>query len=155
MGATALLGLDTGLELNRLLDLCELASDVTGTPIPVNKPITGESLHHIWTSLHAAWRSRVTEAGRPEAWTPFAPHVIGRDGYKVDLGPMAGNNLIQMKLLELGLSVPDDDAVSRIRDLVKEEGRTRGGAVPISEFKRIVENVSREMSVDAVAVVEA
>ena len=26
---------------------------------PVNKPVVGQSLHHIWTSLHAEWRNRV------------------------------------------------------------------------------------------------
>lgn len=148
VGATVLLGLDTGLDLTRLLDLCQLLSDITGRPMPVNKAVTGMSLHHIWTSLHAAWRERVTAAGRPEAWTPFVPSVIGRDGYQVDLGPMAGKNLIRMKLFELGLKVPEE-VLSTIRDRVKEEGRVRRTAVPISEFRRIVDRVLRENGLEA------
>jgi isopropylmalate/homocitrate/citramalate synthase len=140
VGATILLGADTGLDLSRLLEMTQLASDVTGRPVPVNKAVTGMSLHHIWTSLHAAWRQRVGEAGRPEAWTPFVPSVIGRDGYQVDLGPMAGKNLIRMKLIELELDAPEE-ALALIRDRVKEEGRVRKAPVPVAEFRRIVDVV--------------
>ncbi|WP_281689757.1 LeuA family protein [Pseudonocardia thermophila] len=148
VGAEILLGLDTGLDLTRLLEMCRLASDVMGREVPVNKAVTGMSLHHIWTSLHAAWRDRVSKAGRPEAWTPFVPSVIGRDGYQVDLGPMAGKNLIRMKLLELELSVPEE-ALGLIRDRVKEEGRVRKAPVPMQEFRRIVEQVLKETGLAA------
>lgn len=140
VGATILLGADTGLDLSRLLEMTQLASDVMGRPVPVNKAVTGMSLHHIWTSLHAAWRQRVGDGGRPEAWTPFVPSVIGRSGYQVDLGPMAGKNLIRMKLIELELDAPEE-ALALIRDRVKDEGRVRKAPVPVQEFRRIVDEV--------------
>lgn len=124
VGIEALLGLKTSVDLSRLYSLTRIASDMTGVPVPLNKPITGENLHTLWTGLHANWRMKATAAGRPQAWSPFSPTVVGKPDYQIILGPMSGIRSVQHYMAARGIDLSDAEA-AEIRDSIKTEGFRR------------------------------
>jgi isopropylmalate/homocitrate/citramalate synthase len=138
VGAEALLGLSTGLDLSGLTRLCREVADITGIPLPHNKPVVGTWQSVGWSGLQVDWRHSAQAGGYPEAWFAIMPEVVGADPGRFELGPMVGGSLIKLKAAELGLEVPDA-LLSRLRDEVKQVSTERRKPISDDEFRGMVE----------------
>jgi isopropylmalate/homocitrate/citramalate synthase len=138
VGAEALLGLSTGLDLSQLTSLCRRVADITRIPLPHNKPVVGTWQSVGWTGLQVEWRRSAAAGGYPEAWFAVMPDVVGADAGRFELGPMVGGSLIKQKAEELGLEVADD-LLSPLRDKVKRLSTERHRPISDEEFRTMVE----------------
>lgn len=135
-----LLGVETGIKLERLYSACELVATIAKRDIPPNKPIVGEN-EFLYSSGMVAWMvEKLRQAGRPFTMMPFAPEVIGKQGYKTILSKGAGRALVDTWARELGFHLTDAQ-VGTVVERVKEESAYRKGEVPVLAFREIVDEV--------------
>jgi isopropylmalate/homocitrate/citramalate synthase len=100
MALEVLYGVDTGLQLDRLPDLCRLVEEISGLPNGYFKPIVGEGAfrYEQWSATKA-----FEEGGaRPYAF-PFEPEVVGRTPELV-IGKWSDSGAVIQKLADYGLT---------------------------------------------------
>jgi isopropylmalate/homocitrate/citramalate synthase len=135
-----LMGVDTGIDLSKLYYACKLIQDLSKIPMPPNKPIIGDNLYTYATGLSIDIFHKASAAGRSHALVPLKPSLIGRCGYNIALGKMAGKSAVRSKLNELGIEVTPDQLLL-ITDRVKQEGSLRKGSLSDDVFLGIVKQV--------------
>jgi isopropylmalate/homocitrate/citramalate synthase len=109
MALEALYGVDTGLRLDLLPEVCRLVEEISGLPNGYFKPIVGAGAfrYEQWSATAAF------EAGGARRYAfPFEPEVIGRTPELV-IGKWSDSGAVIQKLAEYGLAA-EPDAVSRI-----------------------------------------
>jgi isopropylmalate/homocitrate/citramalate synthase len=130
-----LYGYDTHYKLDKLPELGELVSRISGFGTAVNKPILGE-------------RNFTRESGigvdlvvkEPLAMFGTHPALTGRRG-EVVLGKKSGKASITYNLERMGITGTDDEAVGEMLRLVKDKGIEKRGLLTAEEFSEIVDSV--------------
>ncbi len=126
----ALYGIPTRLRLDRVRGLANLVQELSGTPLPPWKPVTGANLFTRESGAVAA------QFHDPPAIEPYASELVGAERGIV-LGKKSGLDSIRIKVAELGLDVPEDE-LPAILDAVKRAGVKKRGLVTDAELRRIV-----------------
>jgi len=129
-----LYGYETHYKLDKLPELGELVSRLSGLPIAVNKPILGS-------------RNFTRESGigvdlvikEPLAMFGTHPALTGRAG-DIVLGKKSGKASITYTLEQMGLTA-DDEAVAEMLKLVKDKSIAKRGLVTNEEFREIADKV--------------
>jgi isopropylmalate/homocitrate/citramalate synthase len=145
VGLELLLGVDTGLRLNQLYPTCQLVSEIAKTPIPRNKAIIGSNLFTYVAGLSVFMFEKARAAGRPFAYVPFLPEMVGKDGYDIVLGKLSGRTAVRLFLDEIGVELTDDQ-VARLTQIVKEEAIIRKSIISRQTFKQLVNRILEEDS---------
>jgi methanogen homocitrate synthase len=130
-----LYGYDTHYKLDKLPELGELVSRISGFETAVNKPILGD-------------RNFTRESGigvdlvvkEPLAMFGTHPSLTGRRG-EVVLGKKSGKASITYNLEKMGIAGTDDEAVGEMLKLVKDKGIEKRGLLTPEEFREIVDGV--------------
>jgi len=130
-----LYGYETQYKLDKLPELGELVSRISGFETAVNKPILGD-------------RNFTRESGigvdlvvkEPLAMFGTHPALTGRRG-EVVLGKKSGKASITYNLEKLGIEGTSDEAVSEMLRRVKDLGMEKRGLVSPAEFSDIAESV--------------
>jgi len=132
-----LLGVDTGIKLDRLYPVCRLVSDLTKIPIPMNKPVTGDNQFDFESGMVVDSIERLKDTDRPFAPFICLPEMIGRrKGYNIILGKMTGKTAVAKKLEELQLSATKEQ-IAEIVQAVKSEASIRKWSLPDDIFETI------------------
>jgi isopropylmalate/homocitrate/citramalate synthase len=130
-----LYGYDTQYQLEKLPELGELVSRISGFATAVNKPILGE-------------RNFTRESGigvdlvvkEPLAMFGTHPALTGRRG-EIVLGKKSGKASITWNLEQMGIEGTDDEAVAEMLKRVKDKGIEKRGLLTPEEFREIVDAV--------------
>jgi len=109
------------LDMTKLVSTCRLVADLTGIPIPVNKPVAGDNLFATEAGIHQDGLLK-----HPDTYLPYRPERIGADGIRLVLGRHSGRRAVAQRLEELGLR-PSDDQVALVLQRIKE--LPKGGSV--------------------------
>ena len=128
-----LLGTDNDYKLDKLMELCNLVEEISGVPLPANKPVAGT-------------RNYTRESGigvdlvikEPLAMFATDPRYFGRKG-DIVLGKKSGKASVEYFLDQLNIQV-SDAAVAEILDQVKSMGAEKRRLLTLDEFKTIVES---------------
>jgi isopropylmalate/homocitrate/citramalate synthase len=126
----ALYGIPTRLRLEHVRALADLVQELSGTPLPPWKPVTGANL---FTRESGAVASQFHD---PPAIEPYSSELVGAERGIV-LGKKSGLDSIRIKAAELGLEVADEQ-VPALLEAVKRAGTKKRGLVTDAEFRRIV-----------------
>lgn len=102
------------LDMTKLTSVCRLVSELTGIPIPVNKPVGGENLFATEAGIHQDGLLK-----NPDTYLPYRPERIGADGIRLILGRHSGRSAVARRLEELGVQASAED-VSRVLDQIKQ-----------------------------------
>lgn len=132
MALEALYGVDTGLRLDLLPEVCRLVETVSGLPNGYFKPIVGEGAfrYEQWSATAAF------EAGGERRFAfPFAPEVIGRTPELV-IGKWSDSGAVVQKLADYGLSA-DPAGVGRILLRSQRFGAAQHRPLTDGEFLQI------------------
>jgi isopropylmalate/homocitrate/citramalate synthase len=129
----ALYGIPTRLRLDRVRALAGLVQELSGTPLPAWKPVTGANLFTRESGAVAA------QFHDPPAIEPYASELVGAERGIV-LGKKSGLDSIRIKVAELGLDAPESDFPA-ILEAVKRAGARKGGLVTDAELRRIVNRI--------------
>jgi 2-isopropylmalate synthase len=138
LGLELLLGLDTGVKLERLYPVSNLVAELTKTPNALNKPVVGDNEFTTESGQVAFLIERLTQAKIP--YGAYMPELIGRKGSEIVLGKMSGSEVITKKLEKLGLSGTKEQ-VSEMLDRVKREASLRKWSISDDVFDGIARSV--------------
>ena len=134
LGIELLLGMKTGLHLDKLYSVSQLVAELTKIPIPRNKAITGDNEFTCESGMVAYCIDKFAKSNMPSQ--AYNPNLIGRDGYNIILGKMSGAYSVAMKLNEAGIEATKDQ-VADITELVKTESSMRKWSLTESDLKTI------------------
>ncbi len=140
-----LLGVDTGIDLEKLHYTAELVQELTKFRVAPNKPIVGSNMFSTGSGWVVWMREKAKEAGKMTGVLPFMPELIGAPQGRYVLGKGAGKGLVEMKLREMGISTSDEQ-LTTITERIKEESMIRKGEVPDGEVAKIAKGVKGEKS---------
>jgi 2-isopropylmalate synthase len=129
MALEVLYGVDTGVRLDLLPEVCRLVEQLSGIPNGYFKPVAGAGAfrYEQWSATAA-----LTAGGaRPYAF-PFEPEVVGRSPELV-IGKWSDSGAVVQKLAEFGLSATPEQ-VDRILLRSQREGLARHRPLSDAEF---------------------
>jgi 2-isopropylmalate synthase len=103
----------TRLDLTKLVPTCRLVAELTGVPLPVNKPVAGRTVFATEAGIHQDGLLK-----NPETYLPYLPERVGADGIELVLGRHSGRQAVAHHLNRAGLS-PSDAQVLAVLDGIK------------------------------------
>lgn len=137
-----LLGIDTGLNLEKLKQVAETFQEVSGIQMPGHKPVIGKNAFAYEAGIAAMFSYRLFKEGYPLGVMPYHPHLVGNE-FWIALGKKSGKYSVLWHLEKMRLSATDKD-VRRIVDRVKTLSIRERRMLSKDEFKRIYDEVTRE-----------
>ena len=133
-----LYGVDIGLKLDRLYDLCREVGRIARFDYPVNQPVVGDLLYTIESGMPASWWMNIRDE-HPLALYGILPKTVGRPDVDIALGKSSGTASIQFWLEKLDIADRDNLDLPRILEKVKETAVLKKGLLNDDDFMRIVE----------------
>ncbi len=131
-----LLNVRTGVNTKLLYETSLLVSEITGIPIPPNKPIVGANAFSHESGIHVHG-----VISNPFTYEPIKPEMVGQRR-RIVLGKHSGRHGVEYALKTLGYPT-DPDIVLRVLDEVKRLG-DQGIRVDEDKLREIVEKVLKE-----------
>jgi 2-isopropylmalate synthase len=136
----------TRIETTQIVAASKLVSGVTGFPVQPNKAIVGANAFSHESGIH---QDGVLK--HRETYEIMRAEDVGWGANKLVLGKLSGRNAFKSRLLELGIELPDDDAVNtafaRFKELADKKGEvfdedlhalvSEEGIVPAHEYYRL------------------
>jgi isopropylmalate/homocitrate/citramalate synthase len=132
-----LYGVMTGIEIERLTDLSTLLADITGIPLPEQKPIVGTQAFAHKLDIHVQMAVR-----EPLTFQAFVPELVG-NRQRILLGRLSGPHAARAKLAELGYSEPDEATVKAVLAFAEEWTLTKHLLLPDDEVVRFLQERDR------------
>ncbi|HEU5089642.1 MAG TPA: hypothetical protein VFT99_19440 [Roseiflexaceae bacterium] len=132
MALEVLYGVDTGLRLDMLPEVCRLVEEISGLPNGYFKPIVGQGAfrYEQWGATAA-----LTAGGARQYAFPFEPEVIGRSAQLV-IGKWSDVGAVIQKLAEYGMHATPDQ-LERILLRCQRAGVARHRPLEDQEFLQI------------------
>jgi isopropylmalate/homocitrate/citramalate synthase len=109
-------------DLSKLSKYCEVASEATGIPIPINYPVFGRDAFRTATGVHAAAVIKAFRKG--DEWLADAVYsgvpakLFGREQL-IEIGPMSGKSNVIFWLERKGIE-PTEERVERVFNHAKQ-----------------------------------
>ena len=113
------LDLDTNIITEQLYPTSRLVSQVTGIPIPINKPIVGDNAF-----AHEAGIHQDGVLKHKQTYEIMTPESVGISGNRLVLGKHSGRHAFDERLKHLGFNLDKDDmnrAFVRFKDLADKK----------------------------------
>ncbi|MBS7609259.1 hypothetical protein KEJ19_01645 [Candidatus Bathyarchaeota archaeon] len=131
-----LLGVDTGIRLEKLHEVSKLVEKLSGIKVPPGKSIVGENIFTFESGLVVYMWKACKDAGFELGALPFMPHIVGREPTRFIIGKKSGATSIALKLREMGIRL-DDEKLEELVALVKEESIRRKSTIKDEELKEM------------------
>jgi isopropylmalate/homocitrate/citramalate synthase len=130
-----LYGLKTGVRLDKLPELCELVSKLTGHVMPGNQPVAGRAMFQLESGIPASWWLKVRDSHPTEVF-PILPSLLGFGEPEIVLGKGSGVDSIAYWLDKIGLQASPDQ-IQEIMVLVKDKAMAKNALVTEDEFREL------------------
>ncbi len=135
----AMYGIDVGMKYDKLYDLTQLATSLTGHVLAPNKAIVGEDLFTIESGIPAAWTRRCQGDLITEVF-PLHWDLMGHPGPNIVLGKGSGAPSVEIWLEEMGQEASPAQ-VEALTVMVKEKSLEKKGLVTKDEFRAMTDEV--------------
>jgi len=132
-------GYDVGMKYEKLHDLAELATSLTGHVLAPNKAIVGKELFSIESGIPAAWTRRCTGPLITEVF-PLHWELMGHPGPKIVLGKGSGAQSVAIWLEDRGMEATPEQ-IDALTFLVKERSLEKKGLLTEEEFRELAAKV--------------
>jgi methanogen homocitrate synthase len=126
-------GIDTGIDMKGLKNLCERVSQLSGVPISKNHPWVGENVFRHESGIHVSAIMK-----NPFTYECVPPGMVGAER-KFTLGKHSGKQSVKMELAKLG-ETTEPGQIDHILAEVKKTAQL-GKKIGEKEFKAIVNKV--------------
>lgn len=135
-----LMGIKTGVKLDKLYETAELVSKISKVPIHASKPIIGSRLFDIESGVITHYTTIMQDKGIKPVPVPFLPHVVGQKDMEYVIGKGSGRVTIEYYLKKNGY-VADEKQMALILEKVKEEAYITKSLISEQQFVKIVEKI--------------
>jgi len=133
-----LLGVNTGVKLDKLYPLAQMVADMTKIPIARNKPVIGDNAFTFESGMVVYVVERLAASERP--FQTYLPEVIGRKGWDVVIGKGTGAGVVAKKVAKFGLTATKEQ-VAEITKRVKNEASLRKWSISDDVLEAIAKDV--------------
>ena len=137
-----LAGVNTGVNLEKIMEVSVLLENITNVTIPRNKPIVGRGLFDSESGIAVDIMRKLEATGFkvPEVTGAFSASMVGQDEGKPVLGKNSGKATIAYFLEKLDMQASKDQ-IGEITEIVKAEGRIQRRLLSEGQFRGICEKV--------------
>jgi len=133
-----MLGIKTGVALDKLKRLSRVVEERSGFRMPPNKPIVGDNAFARESGISVAGWAKYNLGSEP-----LLPEVVGNQ-HRVLVGKKSGRHAIEYKLKELGISASlSEDQLRELLGEVKRFAELNKRALTDKEFTSLVAKVTR------------
>ena len=134
----------TGLDLSKIMSLCETTSIISKMPLHENKAIVGNRPYQSESGIAMDIEYKLSNNGGvrvTNTMSAIQPSIIGRpNGVHFVLGKSSGKNSIRMFLSRYGIKASDEEVVEILERIVAEAFVTKG-LVSEAMFLKFVKEV--------------
>lgn len=135
-----MVGVETGVVLEKLMDVSVLVANLSRREVPIMKPVVGPGLFELETGIGVDLHRKMLKAGFSLPIQPYLPEVVGQNPVKLVLGKNSGAATIEFYLEKLGFKATPDQ-VKEILERVKREGRMQRALLTEGQFAKICKRV--------------
>ncbi|MBE0557846.1 MAG: 2-isopropylmalate synthase, partial [Proteobacteria bacterium] len=132
VGLHILLGMQTRYRFDKLIQLSELVSSLSGMKLANNKPVVGRG-----NFIRESGIGIDLVMSKPLAMFGTTPRLTGREA-EIVLGKKSGKASITYTLEKLGIKNVSDESVTEILKAVKEKGTEKKGLLSPEEIQEII-----------------
>ena len=135
-----LMGIKTGVKLEKIQAIAQLVSEISKVPIHPSKPIIGSRLFDIESGVITHYNSIMQAKGINPVPVPFLPSVVGREPMKYVIGKGSGKVTVEFFLEKNGRKATTDQ-MELILEKVKEEAYITKSLLSEKQFLAIADQV--------------
>jgi methanogen homocitrate synthase len=136
MDLQLMLGIETGIRLEKTYELCTMVSKIAKLPLQDNWPLVGGKVFDGESGVFVDLVVKLAEAGLAFPPEHDIAGLLGRER-RIVLGKMSGRNSIRMKMKQLGLPIRDEQQVADLLETVKNRSIEIHDAVSDEEFGKM------------------
>ena len=140
VGERALYEVDTGIDTTHITAISNTIEELSGVPVPANKPIVGANAFAHESGIHAAGVIENTDTFEPGVMTP---EMVGANRQLV-LGKHTGTHSVRQRLVDEGFD-PTDREVKEVTRRIKDYGAAKN-RVTIADLRRFAKDVGVKRS---------
>ncbi|MCL4156328.1 UNVERIFIED_CONTAM: hypothetical protein GTU68_054005 [Idotea baltica] len=100
-------------KLTEMTRVSQLVAELTGIPLPINKPVTGPNVFATEAGIHQDGLLK-----NPDTYLPYRPERVGQQKIHLVLGRHSGRSAVSHRLQELNLP-NDKHSVNYVLDAIK------------------------------------
>jgi len=131
--------IDIGIKYDKMYKLGKMVSEISGHPIPANRPVTGEHAFNVESGIIATWLINCGNEHVTELF-PYRPQLIGRDDPRVVMGKGSGIDSVKLWLERAQIQVDEDQAM-QVLAAVKQWGLRHKRLMTEDEFHVLAKQV--------------
>ena len=131
--------IDIGVKFDKMYDLAMMIHEITGHPIPGNRPIAGEHAFNVESGIIATWLINCGDEHLTEVF-PYRPELIGRDPPQVVMGKGSGIDSVKLWLERAQLQASEEKAMEVLM-AVKEWGLANKRLMTSEEFAALAKGI--------------
>ena len=135
MALLTMYGIDLGLNYDKFYKLAHLVKELSGHPIPMNRPVVGDALFQIESGIIASWFQNCG-ADNPTELFPYHWDVVGQAPAKIVMGKGSGIDSVKAALRALGIQCSDDEAL-QVLAAVKDFSLSHKRLLTAEEFATV------------------
>lgn len=132
-------GIDIGIDHSKMYKLGKMVSEISGHPLPGNRPITGEHAFNVESGIIATWLHNCGDEHLTEVF-PYRPSLIGRGEPKIVMGKGSGIDSVKIWLERLQIRANDEQAMEVLM-AVKQWGLAHKRLMTEDEFGTLARQV--------------
>ena len=131
--------IDIGVKFDKMYELAMMIHEITGHPIPGNRPIAGEHAFNVESGIIATWLINCGDEHLTEVF-PYRPELIGRDPPQVVMGKGSGIDSVKLWLERAQLQASEEKAMEVLM-AVKEWGLANKRLMTSEEFAALAKGI--------------
>jgi isopropylmalate/homocitrate/citramalate synthase len=135
-----LMGIKTGVKLEKIYEVARLVSEISKVPIHPAKPIIGGRLFDIESGVISHYTSLMQAKGIKPVPVPFMPSLVGREPMKYVIGKGSGRVSIEYFLEKNGMKATTEQ-IDEILEKIKEEAYLTKSLLSEQQFIGIAQQV--------------
>lgn len=137
MALEVLMGVKTGIKLDKLTYTAQLVQELAKVPCAQNKPIVGPAQYTVYAGLSVDVLDKITQKlGNTRGLYAWEPELVGREHLDILMGKMSGAGSVSRKLREWDMTATKDQ-VKAITKKIKDEAILRKWSLTDEQVKEI------------------
>lgn len=137
MALLTMYGIDTGIKYDKLRPLAKLVQEISGQPVPTNRPVVGDDLFNVESGIIASWLKNCGEEHLTELF-PYRPELVGQKPAEIVMGKGSGIDSVKT-WLQKNQIIASEEEVMKVLLAVKEFGLKEKRLMSNDEFRALAQ----------------
>ncbi len=135
MALLTMYGIDVGIRYEKLRGLSKLVQEISGQPVPSNRPVVGDDLFNVESGIIATWLANCGDEFQTELF-PYRPELVGQAPAQIVMGKGSGIDSVKQWLEKFQIHASDEQAMDVLL-AVKDFGIETKRLLTEDEFRKL------------------